>query len=333
MHLILLSVVLLLSVFSHGKDGHAFNLSIENDTRNIGGPGSDNAYTSGFKIAYVYAPDRTPRWALPFVEFTKLSARAGDTAATNFSLALGHQIYTPNDIAKVELIPEDRPYAAWLYVGIIAQLQEERKSQVIEFDIGYIGPEAIGEPVQNLYHRAAGVDPAQGWNNQLGSEPTLQLTYQQRQKFFALKTTEKRNYLDIIPFFGAAFGNIAINAYAGTIVRLGTNLPGDFGPTRSSSPEGETFLQADRKKWHDSDLYYFISARVTGVGRNIFLDGNTFHSGPRVHKIPVIGETEIGVGALFYNWNMTWSFVSRSPEFRERSNYNSFAAIKITRTF
>ncbi|NIT29347.1 MAG: DUF2219 family protein, partial [Candidatus Aminicenantes bacterium] len=33
----------------------------------------------------------------------------------NIALSVGQKMFTPRDITRRELIPEDRPYAGWLY--------------------------------------------------------------------------------------------------------------------------------------------------------------------------------------------------------------------------
>lgn len=41
------------------SDRQAFALYIENDSRNIGGPGSDQAYSNGFKFSYIFAEKKS----------------------------------------------------------------------------------------------------------------------------------------------------------------------------------------------------------------------------------------------------------------------------------
>jgi hypothetical protein len=48
-------LILCSSSFAKNISGQALTLYIENDTRDIGGPGSDNAYTNGLKFSYILA--------------------------------------------------------------------------------------------------------------------------------------------------------------------------------------------------------------------------------------------------------------------------------------
>ncbi len=323
--------ILILSLNAFSSTGQAINVYIENDSHKIGGPGSDNAYTSGIKFSYIFAYDRVPEWGQailrPYSDLTKTLQES----QSNFSASLGQQIFTPSDTGAVDPILNDRPYAAWLYVGLAANFKDEFRNHVLELDLGYIGPEAGGESFQNGYHKMIGEELAHGWKNQLGSEPAVQLSYQQRQKYHTLSNEKYKKYFDVIPVFGGGFGNVSINTYLGVLARLGNNLPDNFGPTRSSGSEGDGFVEAGLKTWRDTSYYGFAGARGIVVLRNIFLDGNSFkYNGPHVHKKYFVGETEVGLGGQFYAWNFTWSFITRTPEFDERNEFNSFASIAIS---
>lgn len=308
--------------------GQGINFYLENDTRDLGGPGSDNAYSSGMKLSYIAAENDIPSWAQPIIDRSELLRTALKDSQSNFGISLGHQIYTPNDIRNPNLIADDRPYAGWLYMGFSAHFKNEVSSHSMELDVGVVGPEAQGQYVQNGYHKIIAKYPAEGWAHQLHTEPTVQLSYQQRARFLELKTGEKK-YGDVIPFFGTAIGNVAIDAHVGGIVRLGTQLPDDFGSTRPSGTDGDNFVAPITSGYPETSIYVFAAGRAIAVGRNIFLDGNSFRESHHVTKRLLLIETELGYTAQWKQINLTWRFVTRSPEFRERNVINSFASISL----
>jgi lipid A 3-O-deacylase len=171
---------------------------------------------------------------------------------------------------------------------------------------------------------------AEGWGNQLGTEPTLQLSYQQKIKFFELQHENGDKFIDAIPFFGGGFGNVSMDAHLGGMIRLGSHLPRDFGPTRPSLMDGDNFVTPIAAGVPESNVYVFAAGRGVAVIRNIFLDGNTFRSSHRVKKYPFFLETEFGAVGVYKQWSLAWRFVTRSPEFEERSVVNSFASISMT---
>ena len=227
---------------------------------------------------------------------------------------------------------DDRPYAAWLYAGFSAQFQNQAQSHAVELDIGIIGPEALGNPVQNGFHRGIGIPEAQGWDHQMATEPTVQVSYQQRLRFLELKMAD-RKYVDVVPFFGGGIGNVFIDAHAGGMIRLGTLLDEDLGPARPSMANGDNFVNPNVNVEKRTSIYVFASGQGIAIARNVFLDGNTFRGSHRVTKYPFIIETEFGVVGHYHNWSGSWRFVSRSPEFEQRSKINSFASISLGYTY
>ena len=190
-------------------EGKAFSIGIENDSKNIGGPGSDQAYSDGFKLAYIYAKDHVPVWAPEWVVESKFLKDEISGAKANFGISLNHQIYTPNNVRVMGLQRNDRPYAAWLNAALSMHLKNEFRSKSVEFSFGVVGPAAMGEGVQNGFHRLIGVQPAEGWGNQLKNEPAIQLGYQQRIHFFELKN-RYGPWFDLIPMVGGGLGNVFI---------------------------------------------------------------------------------------------------------------------------
>lgn len=332
--LVVPALAAVLTAVSAGADeGRALTLYIENDSRYIGGPGSDTSYSNGLKLSYIEADNHVPGWARPFIDSSETLSSALDGSQSNFSLSLGHQIYTPSNTGTSLLVGNDRPYAAWLYVGLGAHFKDSERSHALELDVGIIGPEALGEQVQNGYHRMIGVRPSMGWEHQLATEPTLQLSYQQRRKFLQFNSETYGPYFDVIPFFGASLGNVAINTYGGGMVRLGTHLPDDFGPSRASSFDGDIFVEPLSETAPDISLYAFAGGRGIAVGRNIFLDGNTFRHSHHVSKRYFLIETEFGAAFTLRPCSLVWRFVTRSPEFRESDTVNSFASISFSYAF
>lgn len=313
---------------AENSKSQAIHVYIENDTRRIGGPGSDNAYSSGLKISYIYAESNVPTWANAIMNRSKALKKALQGSPSNFGFSLGHQIYTPNDTLRKDLIKDDRPYAAWLYAGFSALFQTPEQSHALELDLGIIGPEAIGKIVQNGFHNLIGTYEAEGWEHQLKTEPTIQLAYQQRLRFIEITLSDQK-YFDLIPFFGGGLGNVSVDAHLGAMVRIGNLLSDDLGPARPSMTNGDNFVNPVSKGPPKTSFYIFASGQGLAIARNIFLDGNTFRDSHHVTKYPFILETEFGIIGHFKQLSGSWRFVTRSPEFKQRSVINSFASVSV----
>ncbi|HAJ47422.1 MAG TPA: DUF2219 domain-containing protein, partial [Alphaproteobacteria bacterium] len=99
------------------EDGGMWTLAVENDAL---GAKTDKNYTSGLKILY-RAPERlTPDFAWGLAQGI-LGADAQDAVFTTW--AIGQSIYTPDDTKTALPLPDQHPYAGWLYgeLGIHAQ--------------------------------------------------------------------------------------------------------------------------------------------------------------------------------------------------------------------
>lgn len=316
-------------------EGDQISLYVENDARYIGGPGTDESYSNGFKISYLHAAQHVPFWAKPFINWSGYLENELKNSKSNFGIAIAQQIYTPSDTAKTFLLEDDRPYAAWLYLGLTASFNAGKDEvHSLELDLGIIGPEAHGKSVQNGFHRIFGMEVSQGWENQLKTEPALLLSYSQRRRFFELIYNQNK-WFDLVPYYGGSIGNILVSAYGGALARLGYNLQNDFGPTRPSATEGDAFTTPvvntenpkEKQMSRGLSFYGFAGLRGNVVVHDIFLDGNTFQESHHVTKNYFYGEGEVGLSVLWSRFGGTWRFVSRSPQFKERSSFNSFASI------
>lgn len=311
--------------------GESFTVYIENDTQRLGGPNSDQGYTSGIRFSYVYAEDKSPEWVPSLLGWSDFFlSEEYKKATTNYGISLAQQIYTPDNTDATELIKNDRPYAGWLYLGFTATMKTPTRSHSLEIDLGVVGPEAMGENVQNGFHRVIDVPPARGWDHQLATEPTLQLSYFQKVRTLETMVDGSRTF-DLIPYAGASLGNVLIAYHMGAMVRLGVNLPDDFGPSRLSSADGDSILNIHiGNKEYSWRAYGFAGIRGNAVARNIFLDGNTFRDSHRVHKKNFTAETEVGYAVQISHWNYSWRFVTISPEFEEKNEFNSYASISLS---
>src|SRR5207249_2047305 len=80
---------------------------------------TDRHYTQGIKLSYLQRDGDLPNF---LDRFSKWVPTPGFEFGTNkFGYIIGQSIYTPADIQQRQLIPNDRPYAGWLYGGFALQ--------------------------------------------------------------------------------------------------------------------------------------------------------------------------------------------------------------------
>ena len=78
---------------------------------------TDRHYTQGIKLAYFQADGDLPWGAKQFYGW--LPDWGFTEHVGKFGYAVGQNMFTPADISTPELLPDDRPYAGWLYAGFI----------------------------------------------------------------------------------------------------------------------------------------------------------------------------------------------------------------------
>ena len=111
------------------------------------------------------------------------------------------------------------------------------------------------------------------------------------------------------------------------MARLGINLPDDFGPMRlEPGLPGSGFFEPN------GDLSAYIFAGVDGrvVGRNIFLDGNTWQRSASVEKRTLVGDLQVGAAISLGGTRLSFTHVFRSKEFATQPSADQFGAVSLT---
>lgn len=255
---------------------HTFTLRIDNDAFNfwtMPWNRPDGEYTSGVHITYDGL--RAPRWSKRFWPTPSVCTR-GTRECTTSTAELGQDIYTPL-LRESDPIPGDdaRPNAGWLYLSQSARALRPERSDEITLTLGVTGPPSLARFTQRLAHSAAPeFNRPTDWSSQIGFEPGVIARYQQRRRVFSRPGT-----IDILPSVAANVGNVNTSAEAGIQSRFGWNLWHPWLP--ESSPKIEVAVVTG------------ATARI--VVRDIFLDGNTFRSSPRVGHRWLVGGGELGL--------------------------------------
>ena len=240
---------------------------------------TDNQYTSGEKLNFIYHVNNptSPIYNL------LISGDSNPDIFTGFSLA--NQIYTPVDLTSKELVVDDRPYAGWTYVESSIHKSTKGSLNSILLKIGMIGPASQAEEIQTGVHTMTGSDAPQGWDNQLGNELGINLTYAYKWRFISDPVGDFQS--SFIPYLEADLGNVSTQASAGMFMRFGWNISKDFGlSTLDVGGEAGIPVYDEQEIILKKDWSFSINLTATGslIARDIFLDGNTFKDSHSIEK-------------------------------------------------
>ena len=295
-----------------------FTLLIENDALYD----SDRHYTNGLKVAWL-SSEKIPDWLrrtgdhLPFF---------GSDSRRRYGFSIGQSIFTPEDKKAAALIPNDRPYAGWLYAGFAMTADSGSRLDTFELNLGVVGPSAKGEQLQNSLHRAIGSNKANGWDNQLHDEFGAVLYYER--KWRGLLETSRGGFgVDVMPHVSGALGNVYTYAAAGATLRFGQDLPADYGPPRVRPALAGTgyFNPSAGFGW-----YLFAGVEGRAVARDIFLDGNTLGDSHSVDKEPFVADFQGGLAITIQAVRVAFTQIYRTREFDGQSGANTFGALSVS---
>lgn len=319
---------------TRARSAPVFTVYFENDTV----AGTDEHYTNGLKLSWLSADlvDWGQRgWRQTFVESLPFVNRTD--GQKNIGVAFGQNIYTPRDIAARNPDRTDRPYAGWSYFEFDFVSKTPAVSDSICLQMGLIGPHSLAEDTQRIVHEwTNNIRPA-GWDYQLRDEIGVNLIYERRWRLYA-RSLLQRAGIDFIPHAGASLGNVQTYANVGGTVRVGLNLPTDFGVqlARAGSVGGTPTDDLDPRVSLTRNFSVFGFAAVDGrvVARDIFLDGNTFRSSRSVPKESTVADVSVGLGLIAGRWQFTYTQVRRTREFKSQAaRFNDFGSATVSRAY
>ncbi len=323
-----------------GESKASLMFTLENDlfAEKLGLTKSDRWYTSGVNFT------AKKNSAAPFEldqRLVKLADVKEHSFCVEYGLNFGQLMFTPADLRNPAPQPDDRFWGAWLYLGTIAQVRPASPSSekaeygfkdsvtTVKFDIGVVGPAALGEQSQKFIHRAINAPIPEGWKNQLKNELGVQLTLS-RANIFAPAHSNKLGF-DITGHYGFAVGTVFNYANAGATIRIGNNLEG--APVGTIENPSLMAFSGTQKR-----LYVIGRVDVKASFHNIFLDGSLFHAKPHESNVKSkLGVWQTTYGVVYEARGTFFKHVAflvnrRSPEFNVpagKGKYLNFASVML----
>jgi hypothetical protein len=336
-------------------------LRLENDLFT----GTDRNYTNGVALTVVsrdlqgaLRPKCLPQpigWYARFIgwvdpEFWRDSG--AQSASQNVVVRFGQSMYTPEDKARSDLIPDDRPYAGLLYLGLAwnrrvhPQAANYEMLEVRELTLGVIGPWSLAEQTQNLVHRVRDIERFRGWDNQLRNEPAFQMAMERKYKPYTEGAVRPGWGSDVIGSYALRIGNIETAASTGVEFRAGWNIPNDFGsyPIRPGAenrpPSGVAALRATTPQSVQAPkpgAHVFLNLEAKAVAWDFSLDGNMFRHSHHVSRRPGVAQAAIGISSQWLvagrGVRLAVMRVWRTREFDQQTGHHAFGSIALSLEF
>jgi hypothetical protein len=196
-----------------------------------------------------------------------------------------------------------------------------------EFELGLIGPSALGEEAQSDIHEWLGAPDPVGWDSQLHDEVVFAASFDRRWRALRVFGDVLGGLeADLTPSLGASLGTLRTEARAGVAVRIGQRIDSDYGPPRvRPSFAGAEYFAGGAFSWN-----IFAGVQGRAVAHNVFLDGNTYEDSPSVDRNPYVADFQTGFSISAGDWRLAYTYVWRTEEFEPQPTRQDFGAIALS---
>lgn len=212
---------------------------------------SDIYYTQGINLEFVHPV---------FQKFPGSRLLAGRTSQQRkYGIAAEHLGFTPTSISFREILAEDRPFAASLFLKLFSASSDSLRKYRITSSIsaGVIGPLAGAKEFQSAIHRWINDTKPLGWNNQIKNDVVLNY-----QVDFAKQVFNYKDVLTLAGKLGGRAGTYNTKLNAGVIMMTGLfDDPWKF------------FSRANR----NFQIYVYEEPLISLVGHDATLQGGIFN--------------------------------------------------------
>ncbi len=313
--------------------------------------GSDKDYTSGARLSWISGNRPIAELARVQRLLGYLAGESGTTTETfrrltgfkdasqisyNYGFSLTQLMFTPSDPEPYTLIPDERPYAGVVLLGMSFHAKDQNVLNSLSISGGMVGPHAYGEETQDFIHDLKDVEKFNGWDNQVPDEVVFNLFLSQKRRLALLEYENGIFAIDGFNELALGLGNYRTEAQIGTVMRVGFNLPIEFSdPRLSPNAYSHKLFQNGRVEDSFWSLYSMFGVKGYAVGFDATLDGPMFRGNftTGVDREPFVGEVFAGFGARLGDWELSYAHTFRTKEYDTQRNTSSFGSIAIRKSF
>jgi hypothetical protein len=246
-------------------------------------------YTNGLELFYRFA--------------SKNNSEKVDKEITEFTL--GQYIYTPRFIESPDTELVDRPFAAYLF-GEFGKSFFYKSESVVKtsFQLGFVGPNALGEQVQSNLHELIGYKKVAGWEYQINNALAIQAQLLYSKKLFASSTNTA---IDFHWRSEAALGTILSGVSTGFVSRIAFKK---LVPINDSNFYNGTIGS------NASEFYFYIAPSINYQLYDATIQGSLFNDNSPItfSLVPFRFNGEAGFKYRKNNLNLSYVFMYRGKE-------------------
>jgi len=297
-----LFVFLLITTLSLGQ-GRTSEIGFITDNDLYTSSKNDMYYTNGLELFYRF---------LSKSDNEKLSKKI-----TEFRI--GQYIYNPRYINLEARDENNRPFAGYLFAEAGRSFFYKSESVLkTDFQLGYMGPNAFGEEMQETFHKTIGYKKVYGWENQVKNALAVQAHVMYSKKLFPGKHND---FVDLHFQSEANLGTIFTGVSTGFLSRIGFKklLPVYDSNLHDASVNAQS-------QTNIREFYFYAMPSVNYQFYDATIEGSLFNDTSPVtfDLIPLRFNAEFGLKYRHNNWNLSYSFIYRGKELKSHDMNGSF---------
>ncbi len=231
------------------------------------------------------------------------------------ALVVGQNMATPEELENPDIILDDTPYFGMLAAESSWIAFNDTRFTGFAATIGVVGEYSFAEEVQSGIHSLIGATEPQGWDNQLDTEPVLNINFMQKRKLWNKPSFDGAFNFDL------SVGNFLTGIDAGIEMRFGRK-PGGFSYVPDPIGRGMAYDATLPRQDGQTELYGTLAIRAWAWAVFMPLEGNTFVSGNEwtdnntIEPENLIGQAIVGIHYIRPKWGLhaTLSFATDSVD-------------------
>lgn len=263
----------------------------DNDGIDIRGMGSDEGYTNGTRIDFLYQPPKQRSLLYG------LLPKAGNGSISTYGWGIMQVMYTPNQLKTPFPPADDYPYAGGLFAAHTFHSANPIKNWNLQSEIvlGVMGPPSLAEGFQKFIHNTFNFITPRGWNSQMPTDLLLNYNFTAEKGLFTTNPL-----IDFSAGTQLAAGTMQNSGYLYGLLRFGKKSSYYSGLIQQYTPP-----EGDAKRWQ---LHAILKPGVQMVLYNAMYQGGMFNKEspyrsqalPRRHSVTPerwVGRFDFGVMA------------------------------------
>lgn len=264
---------------------------------------NDMYYTNGLELFYRFlSKNDNPKINKKITEFR-----------------IGQYIYNPRFINAEAVTINDRPFTGYLFAEAGRSFFYQSESVLkTDFQVGFMGPNALGKETQESFHHIIGYKEVFGWENQLHNAFAVQAHVMYSKKMFPAKHND---FIDLHFQSEANVGTIFDGVSTGFLTRIGFKK---LLPIYDSNLHDASVTSVPQ--YNIREFYFYAMPSVNYQFYDATIQGSMFsNTSPLTFELePLRFNAEFGLKYRHNNFNMSYSFIYRGRELRDpETNTNS----------